>query len=116
MQVICDQVAMAVERARLIWEPARGAQLELADADRRKDEFLAMLGHELRNPLAPILNALHVAGRRARRPDGRAARAHDDRAAGAPPDRGWSTTCSTSRGSRAARSSCASERGRPAPP
>ena len=25
--------------------------------DRRKDEFLAMLGHELRNPLAPILNA-----------------------------------------------------------
>jgi signal transduction histidine kinase/ActR/RegA family two-component response regulator len=32
----------------------------LADADRRKDEFLAMLGHELRNPLASIHNALHV--------------------------------------------------------
>src|SRR5271170_3550829 len=30
---------------------------ELADLDRRKDEFLAMLSHELRNPLAPILNA-----------------------------------------------------------
>jgi PAS domain S-box-containing protein len=29
-------------------------------ADRRKDEFLAMLGHELRNPLAPILTALHL--------------------------------------------------------
>jgi signal transduction histidine kinase len=29
-------------------------------ADRRKDEFLAMLGHELRNPLAPIRNALHL--------------------------------------------------------
>jgi signal transduction histidine kinase len=29
-------------------------------ADRRKDEFLAMLGHELRNPLAPIRNALEV--------------------------------------------------------
>jgi CheY-like chemotaxis protein/two-component sensor histidine kinase len=29
-------------------------------ADRRKDEFLAMLGHELRNPLAPIRNAVHV--------------------------------------------------------
>jgi PAS domain S-box-containing protein len=29
----------------------------LADLDRRKDEFLAMLSHELRNPLAPILNA-----------------------------------------------------------
>ena len=33
---------------------------QLADADRRKDEFLAMLSHELRNPLAPIVNALHV--------------------------------------------------------
>jgi PAS domain S-box-containing protein len=30
----------------------------LQEADRRKDEFLAMLGHELRNPLAPIRNAL----------------------------------------------------------
>lgn len=30
---------------------------ELAELDRRKDEFLAMLSHELRNPLAPILNA-----------------------------------------------------------
>jgi PAS domain S-box-containing protein len=33
---------------------------ELAEADRRKNEFLAMLGHELRNPLAPIRNAVHV--------------------------------------------------------
>jgi signal transduction histidine kinase/ActR/RegA family two-component response regulator len=33
---------------------ARGRQYEIAAADRRKDEFLAMLGHELRNPLAPI--------------------------------------------------------------
>ncbi len=33
---------------------------ELAEADRRKDEFLAMLSHELRNPLAPILNAVHI--------------------------------------------------------
>lgn len=32
----------------------------LKDADRRKDEFLATLAHELRNPLAPIRNALHV--------------------------------------------------------
>jgi PAS domain S-box-containing protein len=31
----------------------------LQDADRRKDEFLAMLGHELRNPLAAIANASH---------------------------------------------------------
>jgi signal transduction histidine kinase/ActR/RegA family two-component response regulator len=32
----------------------------LRNADRRKDEFLAMLGHELRNPLAPIRNALQL--------------------------------------------------------
>lgn len=32
----------------------------LQDADRRKDEFLATLAHELRNPLAPIRNALHI--------------------------------------------------------
>jgi signal transduction histidine kinase/CheY-like chemotaxis protein len=33
---------------------------ELADAHRHKDEFLAVLGHELRNPLAPLRNALHL--------------------------------------------------------
>jgi len=33
---------------------------ELAEADRQKNEFLAMLAHELRNPLAPMRNALHV--------------------------------------------------------
>ncbi len=33
---------------------------ELAEADRRKDEFLAMLAHELRNPLAPIQNAVQI--------------------------------------------------------
>ncbi|MEI8383216.1 MAG: ATP-binding protein [Planctomycetota bacterium] len=32
----------------------------LLDLDRRKDEFLAMLGHELRNPLAPISNAIQL--------------------------------------------------------
>jgi signal transduction histidine kinase/ActR/RegA family two-component response regulator len=32
----------------------------LAEAARRKDQFLAMLGHELRNPLAPVRNALHL--------------------------------------------------------
>ena len=33
---------------------------ELKEADRRKDEFLAMLSHELRNPLAPIANAVQI--------------------------------------------------------
>ncbi|HTF87509.1 MAG TPA: response regulator [Planctomycetota bacterium] len=32
----------------------------LRDADRRKDEFIAMLAHELRNPLAPIVNGLEM--------------------------------------------------------
>jgi signal transduction histidine kinase/ActR/RegA family two-component response regulator len=32
----------------------------LREADRRKDEFLAILAHELRNPLAPIRNSLHI--------------------------------------------------------
>jgi PAS domain S-box-containing protein len=36
----------------------------LTDADRRKDEFLASLAHELRNPLAPMQNALQIMGLR----------------------------------------------------
>jgi PAS domain S-box-containing protein len=36
------------------------AEMELAEANRRKDEFLAMLGHELRNPLAPIISGVQL--------------------------------------------------------
>ncbi len=36
------------------------AERSLRDADRRKDEFLAVLAHELRNPLAPIRNAVAI--------------------------------------------------------
>jgi PAS domain S-box-containing protein len=38
----------------------RNSERTLEDADRRKDEFLAMLAHELRNPLAPIRSAAHT--------------------------------------------------------
>ncbi|MFO1338488.1 MAG: ATP-binding protein [Burkholderiaceae bacterium] len=38
----------------------RRAQMELREAERRKDEFLATLSHELRNPLAPLRNGLHI--------------------------------------------------------
>jgi two-component system CheB/CheR fusion protein len=39
---------------------AQAAEAELREAARHKDEFLAMLGHELRNPLVPIRNAAEV--------------------------------------------------------
>ncbi len=38
----------------------RSAMKKLQDMDRRKDEFMAMLAHELRNPLTPIRNALEI--------------------------------------------------------
>ncbi len=38
----------------------RQANAQLLEADRRKDEFLATLSHELRNPLAPIKNCLYI--------------------------------------------------------
>lgn len=41
----------------------KAAEQALIEADHRKDEFLAMLAHELRNPLTPIRNAAHVLGR-----------------------------------------------------
>src|SRR5205085_4796643 len=39
------------------------ANARLQGESRRKDEFLAMLAHELRNPLAPIVNSLHLLNR-----------------------------------------------------
>jgi PAS domain S-box-containing protein len=53
------QVYRMVGIAEDITEKKR-AEEELKEDDRRKDEFLAMLAHELRNPLAPIRNALHI--------------------------------------------------------
>jgi two-component system, sensor histidine kinase len=79
----------------------------LREADRRKDEFLATLAHELRNPLAPIRSSVQVLRLRAK----------GDPATenlGAMMERqvnhrcAWSTTCSRCRASRAAASSCAS--------
>ena len=55
-QVVQCNIRDITERSRLQRLTAEQAAA-LADLDRRKDEFLAMLSHELRNPLAPILNA-----------------------------------------------------------
>ena len=41
------------------------ARISLEEADRRKNEFLSMLSHELRNPLAPIRNSLFILERAA---------------------------------------------------
>ena len=56
---IASQAAIAIDNARL-YQQAREQARQLQDADRRKDEFLAMLAHELRNPLAPIRTGLDV--------------------------------------------------------
>jgi PAS domain S-box-containing protein len=50
---------IAIERARNE-EALRQYAARLADVDRRKDEFLATLGHEFRNPLAAILTAVQI--------------------------------------------------------
>ena len=49
------------ERTRLERQTQEQAA-ELSDLHRRKDEFLAMLSHELRSPLAPIMNAVQLLG------------------------------------------------------
>jgi two-component system CheB/CheR fusion protein len=57
-------------------ERCRAIADRLREADRRKDDFLSVLSHELRNPLAPIRNALHLLSRARDDPE-RAARAYD---------------------------------------
>ena len=52
LNVAATQAYTAVQNAKLV--------RALRDADRRKDEFLAVLSHELRNPLAPIATAIQV--------------------------------------------------------
>ncbi len=55
MTTLCAHAATALENAR--------RYREVREADRRKDDFLARLAHELRNPLAPIVHALHLLDR-----------------------------------------------------
>lgn len=66
LEDVAGRAAMAFENARLYStleaeiEERRLAQAKLQLSNQRKDEFLAMLSHELRNPLAPIRNAIEV--------------------------------------------------------
>jgi PAS domain S-box-containing protein len=56
---LAERASIAIENARLYGEAEQGRRAN-AEANRLKDEFLAVLGHELRNPLAPISTALEV--------------------------------------------------------
>ena len=60
---LAQRAALALDNVRLFGE-SREALREAEVANRAKDEFLAMLGHELRNPLAPIVTSLEVMARR----------------------------------------------------
>jgi signal transduction histidine kinase/CheY-like chemotaxis protein len=56
-----DMLQLCVTALALPWFLLIGSRVKrLKEADRRKDEFLAMLAHELRNPLAPIRTGVHI--------------------------------------------------------
>ena len=57
-----DGTVMDVTEQRTLREELREVAAKLSEADRRKDEFLATLAHELRNPLAPIRTGLDAIG------------------------------------------------------
>jgi signal transduction histidine kinase/CheY-like chemotaxis protein len=62
IQELAQRVALALDNVRLYAE-AQAALRQAEVASRAKDEFLAMLGHELRNPLAPIVSSLELMAR-----------------------------------------------------
>jgi signal transduction histidine kinase len=55
-----DELKNAASRIERLLEESQRQAAALREADQRKDEFLAMLAHELRNPLAPIHSAIEI--------------------------------------------------------
>jgi signal transduction histidine kinase/CheY-like chemotaxis protein len=64
--VVFRQATEAALAERSLLERLERSLDALAETDRRKTEFLAILAHELRNPLAPVRNAVHVLRARSR--------------------------------------------------
>jgi signal transduction histidine kinase/ActR/RegA family two-component response regulator len=60
LQAQNEELQVQGEELRVQGDELRGSEAALREADARKDEFLAMLSHELRNPLAPIRNGLTI--------------------------------------------------------
>ena len=88
-------VSQDVTERRRLEDDLRQLAADLSEADRRKNEFLATLAHELRNPLAPLSNMVEILKLRGRRP-ARAAPARSTRWSGSWHSWcAWSTTCST---------------------
>lgn len=63
IEELAQRAALALDNVRLLAE-ARQARAEIEAASRAKDEFFAMLGHALRNPLAPISLVLQLMARK----------------------------------------------------
>jgi PAS domain S-box-containing protein len=77
-QAAYDEHGKPLRSFGVVMDITEHKQLEqvLRDADRNKDDFIAIVAHELRNPLAPIRNALHVL-RQTSSPDATAAWCHE---------------------------------------
>ncbi len=60
MPVMLYGIGIDITERKRIEDELRRLNAELSDADRRKDDFIAMLAHELRNPLAPVRYAVEL--------------------------------------------------------
>jgi signal transduction histidine kinase/DNA-binding response OmpR family regulator len=56
----CLGAVVNIQGLKDLAERERAARFDAEEANRAKDDFLAMLGHELRNPLSPIMTAIHL--------------------------------------------------------
>jgi len=57
---LAERLERELEERKRMEDALRLSEAQIAEASRRKDQFLAVLSHEIRGPLAPIQSALHV--------------------------------------------------------